>query len=108
MVSPALTEAASAVVVSPTVAQFTVMLVKTPAGEDAPEPSLVVVTVARLATAPPQVAVLVPEELCTLRGLPGTGEAARSMGPRVRVPVVIAHPACGEVSDQLSPALAGR
>src|SRR6476661_2177732 len=98
MVSPALTEAASAVLVSPTVAQFTVMLVKVFAGVDAPEPSLVVVKVARLATAPPQVAVLVPEEMCTLKVLPGPGEANRSMGPHVRVLVVvpvITHPMGG-------------
>src|SRR5436190_2064168 len=111
MVSPALTEAASAVLVKVIAAQFTVMLVKVLAEGASPEPSLVVVKLARLATVPPQVAVVVGEEMCTLKLLPGPGLATRSMGPQPRVlvvvPVIEQAPLAGLIV-QASPALAGR
>src|SRR6266404_6026512 len=106
MVSLALTEVASAVLVRPTVAQLT-MVVGLATVLEAPEPSLEVVKVARLDTVP-QVVASVGLVMWTLKVLPGPGEAARSMGPQVRVPVVIEQPVAGEAIVQVRPALVGR
>src|SRR5438093_1600383 len=87
------------------------MLVKVLAEGASPEPSLVVVKLARLATVPPQVAVVVGEEMCTLKLLPGPGLATRSMGPQPRVLVVVAATAQAPLAVSLHdalPILAGR
>src|SRR5712692_9034244 len=104
MVSLALTEMASAVLVRPTVAQLTVMVVGLATTLEAPEPSLVVVKVARLDTVP-QVVASVGLVMWTLK-VPVV--AARSMGPQVRVPVVIEQPVAGEAIVQVRPELVGR
>src|SRR5438270_847898 len=55
-------------------------------GDDTPEPSLEVVKLAWLEMAPvPHVVRSVVPETWTLKVLFGPGEAARSMGPQVRV-----------------------
>src|SRR2546430_126791 len=111
MGSPALTEEASAVLVKVIAAQFTVMLVNVLADGAVPEPSLVVAKLAWLATVPPQVAVVVGEEMCTLKVLPGPGLAARSTGPQFRVlgeVVVIEQAPLAGLIVQARPALAGR
>src|SRR5713101_3998672 len=113
MVSPPLatdptTPLTSEVLVRPTVAQLTTMLVVgTRVVAVSPEPSLEVVKVARLDTVP-QVVASVGLVMWTLKVLPGPGEAARSMGSQVRVPVVIEQPVAGEAIVQVRPELVGR
>src|SRR5437899_1071897 len=88
------------------VAEVTVKEVGLATTLEAPEPSLVVVKVARLDTVP-QVVASVGLVMWTLKVLPGPGEAARSMGPHVRVPVVIEQPVAGEAIVQVRPELVG-
>src|SRR5437588_756409 len=107
MVSLALAEVASAVLVRVIEAQLTVMsVVGTRVVAVSPEPSLVVVKVAWLDTVP-QVVASVGLEMWTLKVLVAV-VVPRSTGPQVRVPVVMPQAALAGLTVQVRPALVGR